>query len=462
MKYYIFLLFLIGCIFQIQAQQGFIGIQNTSRRSLLHVAMNPAEINSLHKKFELNLFAVSASVNNDVLYFSDFFGEEEVVDLAFNRANGPVNIRTEVNVMGPSIGFRAGKWGFGLSTQAIARTDVIDLDANLGRSFTGNTDGDPYLETSLNLPYNQRINVAGWMELGLVAGRELYQDEKHRVSFGTGVRLLMPGAYINAGIDGLRGTLRMDEDGFSLTDASGGLNVNYSRNALDDEMYGLNLSTLSMSNISGVGLDFGITHEWRKQGFVKATSGISLKGLGSLDFGPTQVNNTYSMNVPAGSYFNLDELEGNIEDVEAQLVASGYFTRQSETGYQPQLPRLLTAYTDFRMTKVLYLSVFGQYNMGNPNNNQQIAAQHIFALTPRLKLGGVELYSPWINSQTAGLSGGLGLRVAGFFVGSNSLLTGYLGETKQIDAHVGWSMGFGRYNKKPKKQQLENETTSIN
>ncbi len=462
MKIYIILFFCLVSIIHAQAQQSFVGIQNTSRRSLLHVAMNPAEINSLHKKFEFNLIAVGAMVSNDILYFSDFFGEEDVLDLAFTRAEGPVNFRSEVNLMGPSIGFRAGKWGFGLSTQAMVRTDMIDLDSHFGRSFTGNTDESSYVERSLNLPYNQRINVASWMELGVTVGRELYQNDQHRVSFGTGIKILMPGAYINSGINGLKGTMRIDEDGLALTDATGELNINYSQTALGSESMGLDMSTFSLSNISGIGLDFGLTHEWRKKGNVKATSGLSLKRMGNLDFGPTQVNNTYSMYVPTGEYFNIDELEGNIEEIEQQLLGSGYFSRQSEKGYQPQLPKMLTAYSDFRMTKVLYLSVFGQYNLGNSYDDRQIAAQHIFALTPRLKLGGIELYSPWINSQTAGLSGGLGLRVAGFFVGSNSLLTGYLGETRQIDAHVGWSMGFGRYSKKPKKLQSEIETSIAN
>lgn len=461
-KIYLTFILGIGIFSQTFAQQGFVGIQNTSRRSLLHVGMNPAEINSLHKKFELNLFAVSATVNNDVLYFSDFFGEEDMVDLAFSRADGPVNIRTEVNIMGPSFGFRAGKWGFGLSTQAFVRTDVVDLDANLGKSFTTDTDGASFVESTINLPYNQRINVAGWMEMGLVAGREIFNNDVHRVSFGTGLRFLIPSTYVNAGINGLNGTLRIDDNGYSLTNATGQLNVNYSRDALDEGFEGFNLNTLSLGNISGVAVDLGLTHEWRKKDIVKATSGLSLKGLGSLDFGPSQINHTYSMNVPAGQFFNLDELEGDLEEIEDQLLASGYFSRISAGSYKPQLPRLLTAYTDLRLTKVLYLSVFGQYNLGDANNNSQITAQNIFALTPRLKLGGLEIYSPWINSETAGLSGGLGLRVAGFFVGSNSVLTGYLGETKQADVHVGWSMGFGKYNKKPKKHQVEPENSFIN
>lgn len=444
------------------SQQAFVGIQNTSKRGLLHVGMNPAEINSLHKKFELNLFAVSANVSNNVLFFNDFLGDDEVFDLAFNRADGPVNIRTEVNVLGPSIGFRAGKWGFGLTTQAVVRTDIIDLDPNLGRSFTTTTDGASFVETSLDLPYNQRINVAGWMELGLVGGREVFQNESNRLSFGTGVRFLIPSAYINTGLNGIRGTLRIDDDGYALTDASGELNLNYSRDAINDDFYGLNLNTLSLGNISGLAFDFGLAHEWRRKGVVKANTGISFKGLGTLDFGPSQINNTYTMNIPSGQFFNLDELEGNVEEIESQLLASGYFSRTSNEAFQPQLPRLLTAYTDLRVAKILYLSLFSQFNLGNSNDNRQISAQQILAVTPRVKLGGIEIYSPWVNTETAGLTGGLGLRIAGFFVGSNSILTGYLGETKQADVHAGWSMGFGRYNKKAKKSADQEEYSFTN
>jgi len=426
------------------AQQGFVGIQNTTRRGLLHATMNPAEISNLHRKVEVNLFSIAGNVSNDVLSFSDFLGDEEITDILFNRVDGPVNVRTDIGIMGPSAGFRVGKWGFGVTTQGFVRTDVIDFDASLGRSITTATDEQSFVESTISLTSNQRINLAAWTEFGLMAGREVFQNENHRVSVGGGIRLLMPSAYFNAGIENIQGTLRIDQNSSVITNATGRLNFNYSGVIFDESIDDFNLSALSFGSISGLGLDLGLSHEWIKDGVVKASSGFSFKGMGSLNFGANQVNHNYSMNIPSGQSFDLNQLEGSFEDIENQLLASGFFTKTSDGDYNPNLPRLLTAYTDLRLSRIFYLSLFSQFNLGNTSVNEQIAAQNIFALTPRVKLGAFEIFSPWMSTEIAGISGGLGLRAGGFFIGSNSVLTGFLNDTKQADAYIGFSFGVGR------------------
>ncbi len=181
------------CFGKTFAQQGFIGIQNSPRRGMLSTNMNPAEINNLSKKVEFNLFSVAASVTNDVLYFNDFLGDEDILELAFDRADGPVNIRTEVNVMGPSFGIKTGRWSFGLATRAFVKVDAVDLDSELARAFTEETDFNSYRETGLSLPFNQRVNAVGWVDIGLLAGRELMDNHKHKLALGGGhYPVLMP------------------------------------------------------------------------------------------------------------------------------------------------------------------------------------------------------------------------------------------------------------------------------
>ena len=65
-------------------------------------------------------------------------------------------------------------------------------------------------------------------------------------------------------------------------------------------------------------------------------------------------------------------------------------------------------------------------------------------LTPRLVLGSFQIYSPWAHNQISGLTGGLGMQLGGFFIGSNALLTGTLANTMQADIHMGFSFGVGK------------------
>ena len=427
------------------AQQSFVGIQNTSRRGVLHSVMNPAEVTNLSKNVDINLFSLSAGVSNDALTFNEIIGEEDIESLLFDRIeNTPVNLNVAVNLLGPSFAFKAGKWGFGIYSQLIANVGITNLNSELGRAFS-DLDIEGSREFRIESPTNQRVNVAGWAEIGGTVGRKIYSNDKHEFSAGIAARFLMPVAYMNAGIGNLNGTIKVDEnEGIILTDATGELNLNYSPSALDEDLYGLSINNVSPQNMSGLAFDIGVSHVYLVDGIAKAHSGISLKGLGSLDFGESQMNSTLTMNIPNNSNYRLDDLEGDIDEIEAQLLASGFFTKAAESGHSVRLPRLLTAYTDLRVTKVFYLSLFSQWSLSGRSANQQLASQNIVAITPRLKLGGFEMYSPWAKYQISGITGGLGFRFGGFFVGSNSIITGFLAETKQADVHIGLSLGIGK------------------
>src|SRR5690606_20842823 len=117
-------------------------------------------------------------------------------------------------------------------------------------------------------------------------------------------------------------------------------------------------------------------------------------------------------------------------------------TNQTEK-VRAALPPFISAYTDAYISKMFQVSVFGQFRVADKTGNEQLVTRNVFAITPRLTLGFFEIYSHWANYEVSGLAGGLGLRLGGFFLGSQSLLTGLLADTKQADVHLGFSMGFG-------------------
>src|SRR5690606_23128370 len=123
----------------VYAQQSFIGIQNSPRKGMVHAAMNPAELNHLSRNVEVNLFAVGATVGNNVLKFEDLINEDDLLELALDRVEGPLNANAEIQLLGPSFGFIVNKWSFGIISQVSVRGDIKDLDADLGSSFD---DGD--------------------------------------------------------------------------------------------------------------------------------------------------------------------------------------------------------------------------------------------------------------------------------------------------------------------------------
>ncbi|MEX2594229.1 MAG: hypothetical protein WD426_15760 [Anditalea sp.] len=431
------------------SQHTFIGIQNSPRKGMIHAAMNPAELNHLSRKVEFNLFALGTTASNNVLSFQDMIKEDDLFNLALDRVEGPINISAEVQLIGPSFGFIVNKWSFGLMSQVFVKGNIIDLNADLGQAFNNGNFNNGNYEVSINNSSNQRVNAAGWAELGLMAGREIWSTKNHLISAGGTFKFLIPGAYLNMGLNNLQGNIIINQEESSLSNARGTLNLSYPRDLEDwdeDEM----LNRFSLKNISGFAVDLGLSHQWKKNGVAKFSSGLSIKNLGGLNLGSGQVTNAYAMHIPEGESFRLDQLEGDFDEIEDQLINSGYFTKSSQAGEtRLSLPAILSAYTDMRISRVFQVSVFGQYRLSNQESNTQPGMQNVFAVTPRLTLGSFEIYSPWANYEVSGITGGAGLRLGGFFVGSQSVLTGFFANSQQADIHVGLSLGFGKHNKKP-------------
>jgi hypothetical protein len=80
--------------------------------------------------------------------------------------------------------------------------------------------------------------------------------------------------------------------------------------------------------------------------------------------------------------------------------------------------------------------------LNKDNKNGQIASQNTFSITPRYSTGFFEAYAPLSNSEIAGFTAGLGFRVGGFYIGSGSLITAAISDSKQADVYLGFRVGF--------------------
>lgn len=433
------------------AQHSFIGIQNSPRKGMIHAAMNPAEINHLTRKVEVNLFAVGATASNNTLTFRDIIKEGDLLDLALERAEArPIDASVEAHLLGPSFGFSVNKWSFGFLSQAVATGNIMNLDADLGGAFSDGGFRDEYYEVKINSSSNQRVNVSGYAKLGLLAGREVWANEKNVITVGGSFNFFVPGVYVNMGLSDLQGTYMQNQDESLLTNASGRLYISYPQDMENWDFEEQMLDRFSLSNISGFAMDLGVTHQFNKNGAAKLSSGLTIKNLGGLNLGSGQIDNSYAMAIPEGESFRLDLLEGDLDEIESQLLSSGYFTKSSLNGEpRASLPTIIGVYTDVHVSRIFHVSIYGQRRLSDQDGNDQLTVQNVFAITPRLKLGGFEIYSPWANYEVSGLTGGAGIRLGGFFVGSQSVLTGFLSDTQQVDVHVGLSLGFGKRKVEP-------------
>jgi hypothetical protein len=153
--------------------------------------------------------------------------EDDLYDLVLDRVEGPINIRVESQVLGPSFGFHVNKWSFGFISQVVVKADILNLDADLGQALNGGDYNNGNYEVTINNTSNQRVNAAGWAEFGLMAGREIWSSGDHLISAGGAFKLLIPGAYLNTGIKNLQGDILINQNESSLSNARGDLNLSY-------------------------------------------------------------------------------------------------------------------------------------------------------------------------------------------------------------------------------------------
>ncbi|HEU0137761.1 MAG TPA: hypothetical protein VFQ50_10770 [Flavobacterium sp.] len=428
------------------AQGHFSGITTSQRVGLMNASINPAELTNLTSKYEIQVVGASMLVSNNKIGFSDLTGGEDFEDLIF-RGDEAVNMRIDGAVVLPGFAMRHGKWSFGLATKAYAKMDLVDVDANIGDAISNNGI-NIFGSTTISSNENQRISGTSWGEVGLLAARNLFEDEKHRISGGVTLKLLFPGSYTNFGADSFTGTINSTLSEVTLTDAQANLNIAYSGN-LGESFTEFGDYTRSLfGKLNGVAADLGINYQLKgTDNKYRVNAGLSIRNIGSMTFKDNNNASTdYVLSIQGFESLNLEVFENadSMQDVEQILLNSGYLdkTERTSTDFKVELPTTLTAYADVKIAPTFYVTVFTNQKLKEDSGNDQITGQNVFSVTPRYTLENFEVWSAWSANEFSGLAGGIGLRAYGFYLGSGSIITALISDAKEADVFVGYSFGL--------------------
>jgi hypothetical protein len=428
------------------AQGHFSGITTSQRVGLMNASINPAELTNLTSKYEIQVVGASMLVSNNKIGFSDLTGGEDFEDLIF-RGDEAVNMRIDGAVVLPGFAMRHGKWSFGLATKAYAKMDLVDVDANIGDAISNNGI-NIFGSTTISSNENQRVSGTSWGEVGLLAARNLFEDEKHRISGGVTLKLLFPGSYTNFGADSFTGTINSTLSEVTLTDAQANLNIAYSGN-LGESFTEFGDYTRSLfGKLNGVAADLGINYQLKgTDNKYRVNAGLSIRNIGSMTFKDNNNASTdYVLSIQGFESLNLEVFENadSMQDVEQILLNSGYLdkTERTSTDFKVELPTTLTAYADVKIAPTFYVTVFTNQKLKEDSGNDQITGQNVFSVTPRYTLENFEVWSAWSANEFSGLAGGIGLRAYGFYLGSGSIITALISDAKEADVFVGYSFGL--------------------
>jgi hypothetical protein len=428
------------------AQEHFGPITTSKRVGILNGNMNPSEFANLDSKFEVQLFGLSLNSSNNRVSIGDLSGDENIEDLIFSGSEG-VDFSTNFELALPGFAFKALGFGFAISSGAHIQANVNDVDPVLGRALSGEDITPTSGLQILDYNTNQRMNGTAWGEIGFSVSRKIWANKKHRFNAGVTMKLLFPGSYGNVGMDDIEGTLSNNEDGdVILSDATGKLNIAYSGSLGQSFEETENYTNSLFGGLNGFAGDIGFDYQWKPGASYKLKVGVSIKNMGSMTFKDDNNSSTnYELQVGSGANsLNLSDLDNisGLEDIEDELLSQGVIAvTPGETDFKVKLPTVFNLYADLKVVSKFNVTLFFQQKMNDNSKNNQINAQNIFSVTPRVNLAFFEAFLPVSVTEIAGTNAGFGFRLSGFYLGSNSVFTA-LASGKQADAYFGYRFGF--------------------
>ncbi len=444
------------------SQEHFSGITTSKRVGILNAGINPSELTNLSSKFEVQIFTASINVANNKIGFDDITAGKNLEDLIFS-GNDPVNFNLDAEIYGPSFAIKALGWGFALTTKANIKANVIDVDPNLGDALSNSAANAIFGSSTISNNYNQRINAATWGEVGLSAAHNVFKNEKHEISGGLTLKLLFPGSYANLGLDKFNGTItnnlgdvRLNNVGSQANPIT--LNIAYSGGIADNFNDSSNYTQSLFGSLKGLATDIGFTYKFKgeNKNSYKIKAGVSIRNIGSMTFkGDDNSSTNYTLsindtNLVDGLGLDLTQFENaeSFADIENILLANDnqngvQFDKVSgQQDFKVKLPTVLNLYADVKIIPKVSVTAFWQQKVNDNNANDQITSQNSLSVTPRFNIGFFEVYTPVAFNEISGTTGGLGFRLGGFFLGSNSIVTALTSDSKQADFYTGFRFGF--------------------
>jgi hypothetical protein len=298
------------------------------------------------------------------------------------------------------------------------------------------------------------MNGTSYGEIGFSLARTLVDKEKHKFSAGVTLKLLFPGSYANFGLSNLNGEItQVGGDAFLTTNSPATLNIAYSGNLADSFTNFDDYSKSIFGGLNGFAGDVGANYQWLGDDKkYKLNAGLSVRNIGSMTFkGDNNASTSYELNLvanpqnpnPLGLDLSLFEDIDNLSEVEDILRNNGYLTETpQEKDFTIKLPTVISTYVDLKVIHKLYVTAYLQQKLNDDSANDQVTAPNIFSITPRISLRYFETYIPVTFHEISGTNVGFGVRLGGFYLGSSSMVTALLADSKQGDIYLGFRWGF--------------------
>jgi outer membrane protein OmpA-like peptidoglycan-associated protein len=418
--------------------QSYFGYLNDNYAGVHSVLNNPANIVDSRYRADINLFSFSALATNDyygVKFFdilkSDYNFEKDAKQYPTNSNNFLLNF----DVLGPSFMFNLNKKS---SIALFTRVRGISHLSNINGSTLNDVQDGNNASYQVN---NQNFSIASnsWGELGLSYARILMDKGQHFLKGGFSAKYLVGvySGYAKANNINMAFNYTGNSNTSTYT-SSGSLEVG-------------NLTSLDnfddpTDNIgTGFGADLGFTYEYRPdygkyqytnkeggksyhkdQNKYKFRLGVSVTDIGAISYKDAIVS-VYNVNTTyTDAQYNANSNFNNLYTIVNQTKSLKF-----------KLPTAIHLNADWRMNKRFYLNLNSDFSAVAAADKNSSYINNNVSVTPRFESKWLSVYTPISYLEYSGLQAGFGFRAGPLFVGSGSIISAMLSETKAIDAHLG-------------------------
>lgn len=467
---------MLGVVFNSSAQR-YIGISTSNWSGTNGMYLNPANIADSRQRFTIDLFSVNAGFDNSLAGIKtskalNYINNDDNVTFAsflkFNDGDNLNMIAPYAEIRGPGAMFSINrKHSIGITTRVRAINQVHNFNKDLFRTLIDedfrNSSNSDYVVKASKFNYTTHA----WSEIGLSYGGVIYDGGQHFLKGGVTLRYLMGAGYIALTSNNMDVVSYAGKDSVYVTNSD----LHFATTLADGE-FSSNVNDYIFNSLGkGFGGDVGIVYEWRpdhknkkyrydmdgkenvldrSQNMYKLRLSASVTDIGAIKYSGTNfeatIKGTGSItgDATADSFKNYDLLK--------QYARNRGFSVDTATGNNSstklQLPTSLLLSADYHVVKNFYVNgmfianLASRTDFGNSNYSQ-------LTVTPRWDTRIFSVGMPiTYNSLAKNIRAGLGVRVSGFFIGSDDMLGFFSNNTKGFNFYFGASVPFSY--KRPK------------
>jgi hypothetical protein len=440
--------------------QSFSGLNSGNYAGVNAVFANPANVADSRYRFDINLFSLQMLAANDQASFSlknisTGFKGDSLRNQVFGKDAGPASGMLQTEFRGPSVMFNMGKNSFAVTTRGRMFANITDFDGKLFDKISEDFNNDPSLPYNISSSQNMRFSVNAWSEIGISYGRVLVNRGSHFIKGGITMKYLAGAGNGFIAIDRFNGTIDQDlllQDAFlrntngTISTGFGGINFS-----------GMDAGRIFDMNSSGIGSDIGVVYEFRPGGTILKSRAYKLKlGAALLDFGKIRYekdarrSGSYNIDIAGNERLSFRELDNLDIDNYNEFFESrpAYFTpatTDNQGSYSVSLPSTLQLEADYHIIKGLYVNATSQIALAS--NKKKAFNPHTYSavtVTPRYEMKRIGVYLPVNYNSLTKMNAGACLRLGPLFVGSASIVSALMGESKQADFYFGFRIGMLR------------------